>query len=127
MRRTFLEYLIDSCSETLIVEMAVSRKEAKSKVVSYSKQIVLHLVKLQVLDSPTTHNHWYSELDTFLYNYEDLRLKGANKLVSGDQLYQWFFNDGYDLSTNMIDKNIKRMVNGDYNGTKLLEYDTQTV
>jgi len=123
--RTFLEYLVDSCSETLLFEMAYTRKVAMLKITDRSAIIFDHVLKILVLDIPQTHNHWYREINAQLYDYNRYRIKPSNKKVSGDQIYDWFFNRGDHFDSKYIDFMIKVWLSDDYRGVQTLPYNSE--
>lgn len=67
--------LIDWLGRFEIVEMAKSQQAAITDITGVTPQIVRHLIKLKVFDSPSNTNKWKREINTWLRDIRDLSLK----------------------------------------------------
>lgn len=87
------ELILDQLSETLLFEMAFSRKLARDRITSLSPEIFEHLVKLYVFESPENQNHWISEINAWLNQINRIYLKPSNKKPSWQTIYNWMVFD----------------------------------
>lgn len=87
------EFALDKLAETKIFEMAFERKVAKGKIQNISPQLIKHITKLFLFDSPNDVNHWKSEINGWLSSLFDIRLKPGNKHPDKNSLYTWLVFD----------------------------------
>lgn len=87
------EFALDKLNETILFEMAHERKDAKNKITNLSPQLIKHIVKLFVFDSPDDINHWKGEINGWLSQLFDIRLKPNNKHPDKNTLYTWLILD----------------------------------
>lgn len=72
------EMLINGLMATRIFEMAFSKKVAIDKARNLQNQIAKHLVKMIMYRNSEYFNHWGSEVNGWLEDIQDNRLKGNN-------------------------------------------------
>lgn len=87
------EFMLDKFSQTKLFEMAMSRDKAKNSVISYSPQIIRHLIKIFVFEAPESSSHWASEINSWLLEIDDITLKPNNRKIDKQTLYQWLIYD----------------------------------
>lgn len=81
--------------------MAFSRKVAKDKVVDLSPEIMEHMLKIFVLNSPENFKHWCNEINNWFRQIDKLRLKPNRSTIEADTLYHWIVFDSaphYDVN-----------------------------
>lgn len=57
--------------------MSDERREIRRDLVHASEQVVTHLIKLMIFPNAEYHNHWESEIHSFLHKVS--KVKGKNK------------------------------------------------
>lgn len=122
------DVLIDSLIDTKLFEMARSRAAAKDLITHLSPQIIHHLIKLFVFNSPENKNHWLKEIDGWLNQIDDIYLKPSKKKPDWQTIYNWIIYDSsphYDA--NYIDGKIKKWAMYDYKDTETYDYDAEVI
>ena len=80
-------------SESQLFEMAFKRKVAIDKIRSFQLQIAKHLIKHLYYDvSEETKKHWEQEIDTWLNDIDETRLK-KGKTLDGSVYYHHLFTE----------------------------------
>lgn len=87
-----------------IQDMAYSRKDIFEKVTSLAPRFVEHFDKIWQYPQSTAHNHWASEMQTWLNQVLSYRLKESGKNLSLQQKMDWFFTNGSDSMSLFNDK-----------------------
>lgn len=122
------EFVLDKLNETKLFEMAHERKDAKDTVTNLSPQIMLHLVKIFVFESPENVNHWASEINNWLNIIDDIYLKQNKKKLSHYDLYNWIILDSAPhYAKEYLDRNVRKMKRTDYASLPLRQYDSEEV
>jgi hypothetical protein len=107
--------ILDILINTPLFEMAYERKRAKDLVSDLSPNIMDHMIKLFVMNSPETKNHWISEINSWLFKIDAITLKPKNKRPQKSDIYDWLLIDNvptYDAS--YIHRKIKHWKNSEY-------------
>ena len=90
--------------ETDLFEMAFQRKIVINKVRSLQLQISKHLIKCLYYNVPdTTKEHWYKEINTWLSDIDEYRLKN-NKTLNGSVYYKLLFREPLGERTDVTRK-----------------------
>lgn len=122
------ELFLDRLNETTLFEMAKSRKDAKNLITSLSPQIVKHLVKLFVFNSPENKNHWISEIDNWVLEIDDIYLKPSNKKLDWQTIYNWMiFDSSPYYSASYINGIVNRWKKTQYVDVQMYDYDAEIV
>lgn len=122
------ELLLNGIMNTRLFEMAFDRQTAKNKVTSLSPLIFDHLLKLWVLNSPQTANHWYSEIDSWLNQIDNIYLKSSKKKPSKQDLYNWLiFDSAPHYSEEYMNHVITKWKRKEYATVPLRDFDTDVV
>jgi hypothetical protein len=85
------EILIDILSETKLFEMAFNKKVAIDKARNLQNQIARHLVKILMYHNSQYVNHWCNEVNSWLYDIQDNKIKGTNKPLKSSELFNILF------------------------------------
>lgn len=117
MKRSFTDFLLDVISDTPLFEMAYARSKAQDKVTSISPQIVQHLVKIFAVHSPNDLQHWKNEINGWLWDIEDIRLKD-NKRITQYNYHDWLLNKAHTNYTPEIIKKYIERFRMEYPGTR---------
>jgi hypothetical protein len=80
---------IDKLCDTELFEMALNRKKAKQIVTAKSPQLVKHLIKLFVFNSPENKQHWVAEINNWCTELDDLYLKSNSSKVDSKTMFNW--------------------------------------
>jgi hypothetical protein len=108
--------------------MARSRKDAKDCITSLSPQIVTHLVKLFVFNSPENKNHWIKEIDGWLNQIDDIYLKPSDKKPDWQTIYNWIiFDSSPHYDAEYIDGRVRKWLETDYENVSVYDYDADVV
>lgn len=102
-----LDIFADRVLEMPLFEMAMRRKDAIRKVSELEHKINEHIIKSLIFNSQA-QNHWYSELDSWLYKINELEIKPNNDNLSFEILFQELFNNYYDHGTTSLKKQVVR-------------------
>ena len=86
---------------TVLNEMALSREIAVDRCIGLGRRFIEHFKK--IYDAINSNNlefiaHWCKEMQTWLDDAKDIKLKSNNKYLSFANLYDWFFTAGSDYS-----------------------------
>jgi hypothetical protein len=120
--------ILDALNSTRLFEMAYERKQAKDLVTSLSPQIFDHLLKLFVLESPNTTQHWIREINAWLFKINKIYLKPNKLKPQKNDLYNWLvFDSAPYYSEQYIDTEIKIMKRNDYKNIPIRDYDSSDV
>jgi hypothetical protein len=92
-----VELIGDWLSETAIVEQALRRSDAETKITNESYQIIEHLIKLFKWEDPINSNKHCNDITSWLGAV--YRIKMKNGYPKQANYYQWMFSDiVYDVS-----------------------------
>lgn len=84
---------MDGIIRTSLFEMANDRATVIQGVHNLTPNIILHLVKIFMFGKQTpTYNHWCSEINAALRKIQLNKLKGSNKPLNREKLYQIMFD-----------------------------------
>ena len=73
------DLLIDSLISTDLFEMAFAKKVAIDKARNLQNQIARHLIKIQMYNQSQYIQHWISEVNGWLLDIQENKLRGTNK------------------------------------------------
>lgn len=122
------ELFLDKIAETRLFEMAKSRSDAKDKITSLSPQIFDHFIKLFVFNSPENKQHWITEINTWLWQIDKIKLKPHNKKPDWQTMYNWMVYDSDPhYSSEYIDTTVDKMIKRSYHNVTLYDYDAENV
>lgn len=122
------ELLLDKISESRLFEMAKSRRDAKDKITSLSPQLFDHLIKLFVFNSPENKQHWITEINTWLWQIDKVKLKPDNKKPNWQTQYNWIvFDSDPHYNRQYVDVTVDKMIKRSYHSVKLYDYDSENV
>ena len=122
------EFILDKFASTNLFEMARSRKDAKDVITALSPQIITHLVKLFVFNSPENKNHWIKEIDGWLNQIDDIYLKPSNKKPDWQTIYNWIvFDSSPHYDSQYIDGRVRKWLATDYKNMNVYDYDAEVV
>jgi len=122
------EFILDKFMNTKLFEMSRSRKDAKDDITSLSPQIVTHLIKLFVFNSPENKNHWIKEIDGWLNQIDDIYLKPSNEKPDWQTIYNWIiFDSSPHYDAEYIDGRVKKWLATDYKNVSVYDYDADVV
>ena len=108
--------------------MAYERRKAKDLISDLSPNIVDHMIKLFVMHSPETKNHWISEINSWLFKIDAITLKPKNKRLQKTDIYEWLLIDNvptYDAS--YVHRKIKHWKNSEYQNVIYTDFDAEFV
>lgn len=77
-----------------IYDMSVSRNQAINQCISKGRQFIEHFKKILKDSSQETIKHHATEMQAFLDDVKDLTLKPKTKIITYNQLFDWFFTKG---------------------------------
>lgn len=80
--------LLDWLNTTRLFEMAHRRSEVISRIKNFQYQIFRHLLKL-LASSNAYRKHWATEVNTFLFDLQDLKSKSSDISESEWLKYLW--------------------------------------
>lgn len=123
-----IELFLDRFTESTIFEMARSRADAKDKITELSPEIIDHLIKLFVFNSPENKSHWVNEINTWLWSIDKIRLKPSNKKPDWQTIYNWMIYDSSPhYNADYVDTLVKRLLTTGYLRVTVHDYDAETV
>ena len=99
--------LIDILNETKLFEMAFERKDAIRKLDNLSYEVSQHLLKLIIFNNSNNFDHLLGELNGWLNQIDDIRLKPNNKKLREEdylKALKEFYLENEDQVTKMIQK-----------------------
>ena len=120
--------VLDLLINTPLFEMAYERRKAKDLISDLSPNIVDHMIKLFVMHSPETKNHWISEINSWLFKIDAITLKPKNKRLQKTDIYEWLLIDNvptYDAS--YVHRKIKHWKNSEYQNVIYTDFDAEFV
>ena len=120
--------VLDLLINTPLFEMAYERRKAKDLISDLSPSIVDHMIKLFVMHSPETKNHWISEINSWLFKIDAITLKPKNKRLQKTDIYEWLLIDNvptYDAS--YVHRKIKHWKNSEYQNVIYTDFDAEFV
>jgi len=121
------EFVLDKIAETKLFEMASHRSDAKKIVKSLSPNIIKHMIKIFVFESPTNTNHWSNEIDVWLNRIDEIGLKKSGS-IDKNTLYNWLILDSephYDGA--YVSKVVRKMTKVEYPDIKVRNFDPDEI
>lgn len=83
----------------IINEQAMKQNDAMNRCMDLSMRFIEHFDKIYNDIDNTAINHWASEMQSWLDNINNIKLKNTNKNLSIDKKIDWFFTCGSDAET----------------------------
>lgn len=124
----FWEIVADKLANTKIYEMAKSRQDAKTTVTGISYNLIDHIIKLYVFNSPSDVNHWKGEINGWIKALFKIRLKPNNKHPDKNTLYTWLvFDSDPHYSAEYVDEVVHILRDHDGYNAPLYDYDPEFV
>lgn len=80
-------------------EQAMVKADAMERCFSLAEKFIEHFDKIYNDIDSKSINHWASEMQTWLNQILDIKLKATNKALSLQQKMDWFFTKGSDSAT----------------------------
>jgi hypothetical protein len=119
------DLLIDSLIDTKLFEMAFAKKVAMDKARNLQNQVARHLIKIQMYAQSQYVQHWVNEVNSWLLDIQDDKLRGTNKPLPYRDLMLILFEE--PLST--IDDIQYRMnrIYSEYSDLKIDEPDAAKI
>jgi hypothetical protein len=122
------DIILDRLNETTLFEMARSRAQAKDIVTDLSSEIVDHLIKLFVFNSPQNKQGWITEINAWLDKIDNIYLKPNAKKIDSTTLYNWLvFDSSPHYSGNYISSRVQKMLATSYKNVPVYDYDPDHV
>lgn len=87
------EILLDRIIESKLFEMAFEKKIAMDKARHLQNQIARHMIKIAMYGKSDYVKHWIQEVDGWLYDIQDNKLKGTNRPLGGKDLRKILINE----------------------------------
>ena len=115
------EFVLDVIIQTRLFEMAFKRKNAIDKVRGYQSTLINHLIKIFMFKDSENRNHWSSEVNNYLYDIQDIKLKGTNQPLESSMLFELMFNEPIG-HLNTVDKMMIR-TQQQYQSERIMESD----
>lgn len=117
--------LLDLIIESKLFEMALSRQHALQKIDRLNYQISNHLLKLIVFNDSNAFNHWLKEVNTWLFEIDEIHLKPKyKKLPLRD--YTTYLKEPYLEHPIAIEKMVKRLKQ-DYKEEKIVNGSVNSI
>ena len=89
----------------MLTEMAISRVDAIDKCNQLGKMFVEHFHKVVKEGSySSTFNHYCREMQAWWDKVKNIRMSDNKKLISTDNLINWFFTAGSDIESIIKDE-----------------------
>ena len=85
--------MIDFLNETKLFEMAFERKIAIQKARNLRNQSSRHLIKISMYSDSEYVNHWFNELNSWLWDIQDNILKNTKKSLDYPTLMKILFEE----------------------------------
>lgn len=82
------DILVDGLMSTRLFEIAFKKKIAIDNARRLQMQIARHLVKLEMYSNSEYVNHWTSEVNAWLHDIQDTKLKENNRPLNEKILYR---------------------------------------
>ena len=94
-------------------EYAYKRRQIEDRLYESTDKIIEHLIKLYLMPTHESANHWKREIYSFLNKVD--KLKGSNKRPTQSQIYTWTFGNKEDTIDNYFVRGMLDTINYDYN------------
>lgn len=98
----------------VLTEMAISRRDALSKVSELAPRFVEHFHKMYSGEHPECHNHWAVEMQAWLDYVLNIKLKETKRPLSLQQKMDWFFTCSSDSETLFKGDELEAMTYDDF-------------
>ena len=122
------DVILDRLNETVLFEMARSRAQAKDIVTDLGAEIVDHLIKLFVFNSPQNKHGWITEINAWLDKIDKIYLKPKAKKIDSATLYNWLvFDSSPHYSGNYIGNRVKKMLATSYKNVPVYDFNPDHV
>lgn len=82
-----------------IQDMAMSRRRAMNRAMDLAPRFVEHFDKIWQYPQSIDVNHWASEMQAWLNQILEIKLKETKKSLSLQERMDWFFTNGSDSET----------------------------
>ena len=112
--------VIDLLNQTPLFELAYQRRKALDKIDGLSYQISTHLLKVFLFPTSPNVKHWLGELNGWLIQLNDLRLKPSNNKPTYKDFIQNLKNP-YLENSNQVEEMILSTIR--YNQEETPKYD----
>lgn len=93
-----------------IKEMSYNRSDAIDRCANLGKQFINHFIKVMNaggIKDPDFIHHCDTEMAAWFNDVKEITLKPKSKLLSSDQLMDWFFTKGSSIDILLKDDNEK--------------------
>lgn len=108
--KTLQEFLAEKFGNTVLGEMAFSKKECEKKITSLEPQINLHLIKVLAFEDDINFNKHIKDIVNWLIRIQKLDFNKHNNKFSKEFYFSWLFSkpitDEYNIK--YIDNTINR-------------------
>lgn len=81
-----------------ISEMAEYRRDAERIIRGLNRQIILHLIKILYWKDEVNYNKHCNDIDTWLFNCMEIKLKPFSKRIPAKDYYFWLFEGPFSGS-----------------------------
>lgn len=119
------EIAVDLMMKTSIFEMAFSKADAMRKVSDLQFEIAKHIIKVHMYHNSEYVNHWCNELNAWLHKTQDYILKGTNKPLPYDILFELLFEQPME-SVEEVQRHMNKIYQK-YNDIQIDEPDARIV
>ena len=117
----FYEIVGDYLLNLPIVEQASKRSLVSQSISALSKQAIIHLIKIYKFENPIDSNKHGNDIDTWLDDIYDYKLKG-NKYPSANDYYDWMYTYWVD-DVSFVTRQARNLMKGKYAGAKVIRSD----
>jgi hypothetical protein len=87
--------------DNILLEMSYPRKKAENKIENLNHAILSHIVCILLIkfdDSQKQYyNHWISEVNSYLFKIDEIRIKPKNKKLPFRRYFELLFNEYADV------------------------------
>lgn len=102
-----LEKFSEWLENTVIFEMAYSRKKAWETVSHLAGPISLHVIKLLTMPESLDRSHWKKEISNWLFEIQQIILKPQNKRLTFENYLEWLVKEP-EYNANMAIEQLKQ-------------------
>lgn len=108
--KTIQEFLAEKFGDTIIGEMAFSKKECEKKITGLEPQINLHLIKVLAFEDTVNFNKHIRDIVNRLIRIQKLDFNKSNNKFSKEFYFSWLFSKPITNEYNIkyIDNTINR-------------------
>lgn len=98
------EIMVDFVMSTRLFEMAYAKRVALDKVRYLQDQIAEHLIRIVMFETAQSRDHWFQELNAWLYSIQNIRIKSSNKPLDQKTLMNLLFDEPLGSVAEIQDK-----------------------